>query len=83
MLLNAESMQPMTPGARSWDGYVSPYVWQLGEGGSECFFPARFSAFHQPGHPPTQNVSEIYSRLNMSLVRSVARAIMGREAVQG
>ena len=24
MLLNAESMQPMTPGARSWDGYVSP-----------------------------------------------------------
>ena len=25
-------------------------VWQLGEGGSECFFPARFSAFHQPGH---------------------------------
>ena len=21
---NAESMQPMTPGARSWDGYVSP-----------------------------------------------------------
>ena len=28
-------------------------------------------------------LSEIYSRLNMSLVRSVARAIMGREAVQG
>ena len=28
-------------------------------------------------------LSEIYSRLNMSLVRSVARAIIGREAVQG
>eukprot|EP00731_Ephydatia_muelleri_P023351 Em0015g934a len=28
-------------------------------------------------------LSEIYSRLNMSLVRSVARAIMGREAAQG
>ncbi|KAL5518226.1 hypothetical protein EMCRGX_G003920 [Ephydatia muelleri] len=28
-------------------------------------------------------LSEIYSRLNISLVRSVARAIMGRDAVQG
>eukprot|EP00731_Ephydatia_muelleri_P013116 Em0007g426a len=56
MLLNAESMQPMTPGARSWDGYAIPKPKML---------------------------SEIYSRLNMSLVRSVARAIMGREAVQG
>ena len=27
-----------------------------GEGGSECFFPACFSAFHQPGHSQTQNV---------------------------
>ena len=27
-----------------------------GNWGKECFFPARFSAFHQPGHPQTQNV---------------------------
>ncbi|KAL5474377.1 hypothetical protein EMCRGX_G026317 [Ephydatia muelleri] len=33
--------------------------------------------------PKPKMLSEIYSRLNMSLVRSVARAIMGREAVQG
>ena len=31
-------------------------VCQLGEAGSECFFPTCFSAFHQPGHPQTQNV---------------------------
>ena len=33
--------------------------------------------------PKPKMLSELYSRLNMSLVRSVARAIMGREAVQG
>ncbi|KAL5500176.1 hypothetical protein EMCRGX_G011690 [Ephydatia muelleri] len=33
--------------------------------------------------PKPKMLSEIYSRLKMSLVRSVARAIMGREAVQG
>ena len=31
--------------------------------------------------PKSKTLSEIYSRLNMSLVRSVARAIMGGEAV--
>ncbi|KAL5505319.1 hypothetical protein EMCRGX_G006733 [Ephydatia muelleri] len=33
--------------------------------------------------PKPKMLSEIYSRLNMSLARSVARAIMGKEAVQG
>eukprot|EP00731_Ephydatia_muelleri_P016164 Em0009g588a len=33
--------------------------------------------------PKPKMLSELYSRLNMSLVRSVARAIMRREAVQG
>eukprot|EP00731_Ephydatia_muelleri_P014911 Em0008g631a len=33
--------------------------------------------------PKPKMLSEFYSRLNMSLVRSVARAIMRREAVQG
>ena len=33
--------------------------------------------------PKPKMLYEIYGRLNMSLVRSVARAIMGREAVQG
>ena len=42
---------------------------------------SRFPSARPP--PKPKMLSEIYSRLNMSLVRSVARAIMGREAVQG
>ena len=33
-------------------------IWQMGEGGSECFFPACFPAFNQLGHPQTQNVEQ-------------------------
>ena len=33
--------------------------------------------------PKPKMVAEIYGRLNLSLVRSVARAIMGRELVHG
>ena len=79
----AECRKHAGVGMIMYPGLSCGNVWQLGEGGSECFFPARFSAFHQPGHPQTQKLSEIYSCLNMSLVRSVARAIVGREAVQG
>ena len=63
-----------------------PNIWQLGEGGSECFFPARSLLCFpsaRPTIPKPKMLSEIYSCLNMSLVRSVARAIMGREAVPG
>ena len=59
-------------------------IWQLGEGGSECFFPQLASLLSiSQAIPKPKVLNEIYDRLNMSLVRSVARAIMGREAVQG
>ena len=79
MLLNVESMQPMTSGMVMYP-LSCGNVWQLGEGGSECFFVSCFSAFHHAARP-SPNPKML--RLNMSLVRSVARAIMGREAVQG
>ena len=50
----------------------------------QCVYycPATLLAISQ-SIPKPKMVAEIYGRLNLSLVRSVARAIMGRELVHG
>ena len=53
----AECRKHAGVGMIMYPGFSCGNVWQLGEGGSECFFPARFSAFHQPGHPQTQKAN--------------------------
>ena len=51
---------------------------------AQCFFSRLASLLSiSQAIPKPKMLYEIYGRLNMSLVRSVARAIMGREAVQG
>ena len=80
-------MQPTMLSARSWGGHASARSW----GGHAFYLPSRhmtiggkrlppsLSACNQPGQPQIQN--DCRNLRNLSLVRSVARAILGRELV--
>ena len=58
-------------------------VWQLGKEAQDVLSWLASPLAISQAIPKPKMLAEIYGRLNMSLVRSVARAIMGREIVQG
>ena len=82
-LLRQGSMQLMMLGAKHSDGCAFLLQWKhlaIGEERHKAFFLATLLALHQ-GRSKSTVVRDIYGHLSISLVRSVARSIMGREIV--
>ena len=76
----------MLPSARNWNGLASHWLLKHMATGAERF-SAHFSdhtlfACHRPGHAQLYSENgcrDLYGHLNLSPVRSVASAIIGRE----
>ena len=94
MLVNQQELQliqqsvgntlPMTQSVRSWGGSVFPLLLKhtaMGFRGPKHLL-ASLLAISQCC-PKSKIISEIYGRLNLSLVRSVAKAILSRRVVVG